>query len=134
VRESKDPLFQEASITTTLNKSVILSEARASGSPATGLRRWGKRSEGPAFQQCVCTALGQTPATCHSFRGSRTFPHSYLRGNAWLCTPHGETFRMHLSADMRPHLGANASGEKISIGLLNWPRLSHPVPRLPHPV
>jgi hypothetical protein len=55
------------------------------------------------------------------FRGSRVFPHSNLTGNAWLCTPRGELFRMKLTGTMRPHLNANTNGEKIDLGMYNWP-------------
>ncbi len=55
------------------------------------------------------------------FRGSRTYLASNLTGNAWLCTPRGETFRMHLGGGMRPHLGTRTNGEKITLYMDNWP-------------
>ena len=55
------------------------------------------------------------------FRGSRMYAASNLTGNAWLCTPRGETFRMKLGGGMRAHLPANTNGEKISLYMLNWP-------------
>ena len=59
-----------------------------------------------------------------SFRGSRMFPHSNLTGIGYLCTPRGETFRMHISADMRPNLGLNTNGEKINLAMDYWPALT----------
>ena len=56
-----------------------------------------------------------------SFRGSHMYAGSYLTGNAWLCTPRGETFRMKLGGGMRAHLGANTNGEKVSLYMYNWP-------------
>lgn len=54
-------------------------------------------------------------------RGSRMFPASHLTGNAWLCTPRGETFRMTLGGGMRAHLSTNTNGEKINLYMFNWP-------------
>jgi hypothetical protein len=55
------------------------------------------------------------------FRGSRMYAHSNLAGDAWLCTPRGETFHMKLGGGMRPNLNANTNGEKISLYMNNWP-------------
>ena len=56
--------------------------------------------------------------------GSRFYPSSDLRGFAWLCTPRGEEFRMHLSGSMRAHLNLNTDGEKIRLGTYYWPALT----------
>jgi hypothetical protein len=56
-----------------------------------------------------------------SFRGNRVYRASNLTGNAWLCTPRGETFRMHLGGGMRYGLGSHINGEKISLYMHNWP-------------
>jgi hypothetical protein len=56
-----------------------------------------------------------------SFRGSRMYPSSHLTGNAWLCTPRGDFFRMKLGGDMRAHLSTNTNGEKIGLYMDNWP-------------
>jgi hypothetical protein len=53
--------------------------------------------------------------------GSRMYAASHLKGNAWLCTPRGEMFRMNLGGDMRAHLSTNTDGEKISLYMNNWP-------------
>ncbi len=55
------------------------------------------------------------------FRGSRVYAHSNLTGNAWLCTPRGETFRMKLGGGMRPGLGSHINGEAISLYMNTWP-------------
>lgn len=54
-------------------------------------------------------------------RGSRMYAASNLTGNAYLCTPRGERFNMHLGGGMRPHLNLSTDGEAISIYVYNWP-------------
>lgn len=46
--------------------------------------------------------------------GSRVYPHPGVGGNAYLCSPRGEIFRMNLGGGMRRGIGMNTNGEKIS--------------------
>jgi len=54
-------------------------------------------------------------------RGSRMYAGSHVTGNAWLCTPRGELFRMHLGGGMRPYLKRSSDGEAIHLYMYNWP-------------
>lgn len=56
--------------------------------------------------------------------GSRVYPTSRLKGVGYLCTPHGERFRMNLTGYMRLHLPVHTDGEAISLGMDNWPALT----------
>lgn len=56
-----------------------------------------------------------------SFRGSRVYAGSYLSGLGYLCTPRGETFRMHLGGGMRARLPLITNGEKINLYMYSWP-------------
>src|SRR5690349_15195292 len=62
----------------------------------------------------VLVRFGPTP------RASRIIPHSNLKGVAYLCTPRGERFYMHLGGDMRPHLNLSTDGEAIRLYMDNW--------------
>ncbi len=54
-------------------------------------------------------------------RGSRMYLETNLSGNAYLCTPRGEQFRMHMGGGMRKHLNLSTDGEKIHLYMHNWP-------------
>jgi hypothetical protein len=57
-------------------------------------------------------------------RGSRVLPASNLTGTAYLCSPRGERFRMHLGGSMRAHLNLSTNGEAIHLYMNNWPALT----------
>jgi len=54
-----------------------------------------------------------------SGRGS-IYPGPSVGGNAWLCSPRGEIFYMHLGGGMRRGIGNNTDGEKISLYMDNY--------------
>lgn len=57
-------------------------------------------------------------------RGSKVlYAETNLTGNAYLCTPRGEFFRMHLGGGMPRHLNLNTDGEPIHLYMNNWPLL-----------
>ena len=49
------------------------------------------------------------------------YAHSNLTGTAYLCTPRGEQFSMHLGGEMRPHLNLSTDGEAIHLYMNYWP-------------
>jgi len=53
-------------------------------------------------------------------RGSRIISRSNLKGVAYLCSPRGEWFYMHLGGSMRPHLNLSTDGEAIGLYMDNW--------------
>jgi hypothetical protein len=53
--------------------------------------------------------------------GGRTLPASWVKGAAYLCSPRGETFPMHLGGSMRRGIGKDTDGEKISLYMYYWP-------------
>jgi len=57
-------------------------------------------------------------------RGSGMYLETNLTGRAYLCTPRGEFFRMHLGGGMRKHLNLNTDGEAIHLYMNNWPLLT----------
>lgn len=57
-------------------------------------------------------------------RGSRIYTTSNVRGQAYLCTPKGERFRMNLGGSMRKNLPVSTDGEAISLYMDNWPVLT----------
>jgi hypothetical protein len=54
-------------------------------------------------------------------RGSRLYMASNLTGNAYVCTPKAERFRMHLGGSMRKNLNLSTDGEAISLYMNYWP-------------
>lgn len=44
-----------------------------------------------------------------------------LSGSGYLCSPRGEIFRMNVSGSMRSGIGPHTDGEKIVLGLDQWP-------------
>ena len=55
--------------------------------------------------------------------GSRILPHPSVTGNAYLCSPRGEIFRMHLGGGMRRGISTNLDGENIGLYMYYWPAL-----------
>ena len=55
--------------------------------------------------------------------GSKVMPHPSVKGVGYLCSPHGEIFRMHLGGGMRRGIGTNTDGEKIDLYMDNWSAL-----------
>jgi len=53
--------------------------------------------------------------------GSKLMPHPSVKGLAWICSPRGEIFRMHLGGGMRRGIGTNLDGEKIDLYMYYWP-------------
>ncbi|HLV89352.1 MAG TPA: hypothetical protein VKV39_20370 [Candidatus Sulfotelmatobacter sp.] len=53
--------------------------------------------------------------------GSSVYPAPSVRGLAYVCSPRGETFRMHLGGGMRRGIGTNTNGEKISLYAYYYP-------------
>lgn len=53
--------------------------------------------------------------------GSRIYPAPSVGGVAYLCSPRGETFRMHLGGGMRRGIGLSTDGEKISLYMNYYP-------------
>ena len=47
--------------------------------------------------------------------GSKVLPGPSVRGNAWLCSPRGETFRLRLGGGMPRGIGRNTEGKTISL-------------------
>lgn len=47
-------------------------------------------------------------------------PHTFVRGQAYLCTPGGERFFLKLSGSMRPHIYLNTLGEPIGFHVYSW--------------
>ena len=74
---------------------------------------WGKL-HAKSGDYLLLVRFGPTP------RGSRIIPHSNLNGVAYLCTPRGERFYMHLGGSMRPHLNLSTDGETIGLYMNNW--------------
>ena len=74
---------------------------------------WGKL-HAKSGDYVLLVRFGPTP------RGSRIIPHSNLKGVAYLCTPRGERFYMHLGGSMRPHLNLSTDGEAIDLYMDNW--------------
>ena len=56
-----------------------------------------------------------------SSRSSKMYAGSHLKGNAWLCTPRGERFRMRLGGGMRPYLNRSTDGEAVHLYMNYWP-------------
>lgn len=55
-------------------------------------------------------------------RGSKVlYVETNLTGNAYLCTPRGEFFRMHLGGGMPRHLNLNTDGQLVHLYMYNWP-------------
>ena len=54
-------------------------------------------------------------------RGSRMYLETNLTGGAYVCTPRGENFRMHLGGGMRKHLNLSTDGEAIHLYMDYWP-------------
>lgn len=50
---------------------------------------------------------------------------SPLKGNAYLCTPTGEKFRLNFGGDMPRNHGAELRGVPIHLYLYNWPLIAH---------
>ena len=74
---------------------------------------WGKL-HAKSGDYVLLVRFGPTP------QGSRIIPHSNLNGVAYLCTPRGERFYMHLGGSMRPHLNLSTDGETIGLYMNNW--------------
>ena len=53
--------------------------------------------------------------------GSRIMPHPSVKGNAYLCSPRGEIFRMRLGGGMRRGISTNLDGENIGLYMNYWP-------------
>jgi len=53
--------------------------------------------------------------------GSRVYPEPSVGGIAYLCSPRGETFRMHLGGGMRRGIGLSTDGEKITLYMNYYP-------------
>jgi hypothetical protein len=56
-----------------------------------------------------------------SSRGSRILRRSNLTGNAYLCTPRGEKFRLRLGGSMRRNPDLRVDGEAIGLYMNYWP-------------
>jgi hypothetical protein len=54
-------------------------------------------------------------------RGSRMYLETNLTGMAYLCTPRGERFPLHLGGGMRKHLNLSTDGEAIHLYMNYWP-------------
>jgi hypothetical protein len=75
---------------------------------------WG-RLHAKSGDYVVWVEFGPTP------RGSKMYLETNLTGWAYLCTPRGEQFRMHLGGGMRKHLNLSTNGEAIGLYMHNWP-------------
>jgi hypothetical protein len=75
---------------------------------------WG-RLHGKAGDYLVWVQFEPTP------RGSKMYLESNLTGNAYLCTPRGERFPMHLGGGMPKHLNLSTDGEPIHLYMNYWP-------------
>lgn len=47
-------------------------------------------------------------------------PHTFVKGNARLCTPKGERYYFKLSGSMPPHIYLNTVGQPISFTVYSW--------------
>ena len=54
-------------------------------------------------------------------RGSRMGLSTNLTGNAYVCTPRGESIRLNMGGGMRKHLSLSTDGEAISLYMFYWP-------------
>ncbi|MGH9493957.1 MAG: hypothetical protein ACRD3B_03085 [Candidatus Sulfotelmatobacter sp.] len=52
--------------------------------------------------------------------GTHVYPGPTVGGRAYLCSPRGEEFRMHLGGGMPRGIGTNTNGEKISLYMYTW--------------
>jgi len=49
---------------------------------------------------------------------------TYVTGVAYLCTPRGETFRMHLGGTMPPHVGISTDGKPLRLRMFRYSTFS----------
>jgi hypothetical protein len=59
--------------------------------------------------------FGPTP------RGSKMYLETNLTGNAYVCTPRGESIRLNLGGGMRKHLNRSTDGEAVHLYMFYWP-------------
>lgn len=50
----------------------------------------------------------------------RIIPHTFVKGNARLCTPNGDRYFLKLSGAMPPHIYFSTAGKPIRLDLQNW--------------
>jgi hypothetical protein len=50
----------------------------------------------------------------------RILPHTFVKGNARLCTPNGNRYFLKLSGAMSPHIYFSTAGQPIRLDLQNW--------------
>ena len=54
-------------------------------------------------------------------RGSKMYLETNLAGNAYVCTPRGESLRLKMGGGMRKHLNLSTDGEAIHLYMHYWP-------------